>query len=107
MAPSVAFADDSECNALTSLVQAVSSNPPGRRQRALKRGQSLRLQTTRHPSVTGTIEMVHIQGLRLLSRRRRREPESVRHIAPVERGKKADHGLVMDGVVQDERQLSC
>lgn len=41
MAPSVAFADHSECNALTSLVQVDSSNPPGARQRALKRGQSL------------------------------------------------------------------
>ena len=41
MAPSVAFADHSECNALTSLVQADSPSPPGARQRALKRGESL------------------------------------------------------------------
>ena len=41
MAPSVAFADHSECSALTSVVQADSTNPPGARQRALKRGQSL------------------------------------------------------------------
>jgi CRP-like cAMP-binding protein len=41
MAPSVAFADHSECNALTSLVQADSSRLLGTRQRALKRGQSL------------------------------------------------------------------
>jgi CRP-like cAMP-binding protein len=41
MAPSVAFADHSECNALTSLVQADTSRALGARQRALKRGQSL------------------------------------------------------------------
>jgi len=41
MAPSVAFTDHSECHALTSLVQADSSNPPGARPRVLKRGQSL------------------------------------------------------------------
>jgi CRP/FNR family transcriptional regulator, cyclic AMP receptor protein len=41
MAPSVAFADHSECDALTSLVQAESSNPPGARRRALKQRQSL------------------------------------------------------------------
>ena len=41
MAPSIAFADHSECNALTSLVQADTSRALGARQRALKRGQSL------------------------------------------------------------------
>jgi|KBSMisStaDraftv2_1062788.scaffolds.fasta_scaffold107707_4 CRP-like cAMP-binding protein len=37
----VAFADHSECTALTSLVQTDAPNPPGARQRVLKRGQSL------------------------------------------------------------------
>jgi CRP-like cAMP-binding protein len=41
MAPSVTFPDHSGCNALTSLVHGDSSNPPGARQRAPKRGQSL------------------------------------------------------------------
>ena len=41
MASSVGFADHSECNALTSLVQADSLRPPGARRRVLKRGQGL------------------------------------------------------------------
>jgi CRP-like cAMP-binding protein len=37
----IAFTDHSECDALTSLVQAEVANPPGGRRRGLKRGQSL------------------------------------------------------------------
>ncbi len=43
MAAAVILRDHSECDALTSLVQAGTSNPPGWRSRLLRRRQSLSL----------------------------------------------------------------
>ena len=42
----ITFTDHSECDALTSLVQADPASPPGARRRTLKRGQSLWLSET-------------------------------------------------------------